>query len=508
MFKFLVCSFSVILISSCTFHRARLNKLNSSANKELVSDTINIKDAFGLNHSDLKSKTGIYSLENGGESLIARLWFFDHAQKTLDIQYYSFSKDLTGLMACEKILKAADRGVKVRILIDDAAARMNTYEVKLLDSHDNIDVKVYNAGLRLGRLDRRLVHLSKNYRKVLKRMHNKTLTVDGYVTIIGGRNIADRYYDYSKKYNFRDRDIVMIGKAAKDVSASFQEFWNNDQSVLYTDLSRFLYKKRFKDPKRFDDIHKYAAQTDKFSETMRKRVRDYAGEFKTLNKAGEFFWLENVSFVSDKPDKIKDNKSEQHGLCKDTLQALVKNARKTILIHSPYIIAEQKDLDLLSETVKRGVEVRLLTNSLGSTDNFEAFSGYKRDRKEIIKTGVLLREFRPDAKIRYELMIPEVQSPTNYKAVYGFHPKTLLLDDYVSVVGSYNFDPRSADLNTECIAVIRSEAFYKSLAEQMNKEMLPENSWEITETCNPDKKASLRKRLKVWSRRIVPKKVL
>jgi cardiolipin synthase C len=506
----------ILFLGSCSFQRARLYKLNGNPPIDPPADHLNIRDALDLRSHDLNSKTGAYLLENGGESFIARLWYFDHAQKTIDIQYYSFAKDVTGLIACASLLRAADRGVKIRILIDDAATLMNTSEVKLLDSHDNIEIKIYNAGLRLGRFDKRLHYLSRNYKRVLKRMHNKTLTVDGIVTIIGGRNIADRYFDYSQKYNFRDRDIVLIGKAVKEVTASYNEFWDHELSVLYSELSKIMNKKKYKDPERFKDIHEFAAKTKKFPESIRKRVDDYDKEFKQLSVVGKVVWTEHATFISDKPGKTVDDKIENKRICSDTIAALIKNAKINVNINSPYVIHTNKTkallgetvIDLFRETVKRGIEIRLLTNSLGSTDNYAAFSAYQKDRKELLRTGIRLYEFKPDAKVRYEIMIPEIQSRKDYKAVYGFHPKSLTIDKHISVVGSYNLDPRSAELNTECIVIIRSPDLCRILSDNMNKEILPENSWEITEQCDPDHKASFKKRIKMWTMRIIPKKLL
>jgi phosphatidylserine/phosphatidylglycerophosphate/cardiolipin synthase-like enzyme len=456
----------------------------------------------------VKNETAVYMLENGGQSLLARLWLFDQATTSLDIQYYSFSNDVTGLIAAEHIVNAGDRGVKVRILIDDAASRLNSSEVRLLDSHDNIEVKVFNAGLKLGRLDKRVDKLSKNFNRLMRRMHNKTLSIDGKMSILGGRNIADRYFDYSREYNFRDRDVLLIGKAVEDTKQSFDDFWNCDLSVPYSSLSASRNKKKYHNPKRFDDLHCYAVETKDFSSAMRGRAKNFHEELRKASQNGELLWVKHVTFVSDKPQKIEKPKPKEGDICADSLINLIKQARHSVEMDSPYFITTEASKQLLRETIERGVNTRVLTNSLGSTDNYEAFSGYQRDRKGILETGVQIYEFRPDAKVRYELMVPEIQATIDYKAVYGFHSKTLVIDSSVTAVGSYNFDPRSANYNSECIVIIRSAEVAKNLLRHFEREILPENAWHISKDFNPDSKASLRKRFRVMTRKIIPKRWL
>lgn len=499
----------VILLSaflSCSFQIATYRGQHAMPPVNPSPDPASISEALSLSEKNMKTKTGIYTLENGGKSLLARLWFFDHAKKTIDLQYYSFAKDVTGLVASDHIVRAADKGVKVRILVDDAATKMYSHEVQMLDAHKNIEVKVYNAGLLLGRLDRRLGKLSKNYNRLLRRMHNKTVTVDEEVGIMGGRNIADEYFDFDHRYNFRDRDVILLGKAVAEVKSSFEKFWNDSLTVAYAELSGK--RKNLNADEYYEALHKDAADTTKFSSGMRDRIEAFAEELKAAEKSGELVWVENAIFISDKPGKNEDRAKREGGICCDSIKALIRQAKKSIIIQSPYFITTGESKQLLRETVQRGIKIRLLTNSLASTDNFEAFSGYQRDREMLLKTGLQMYEFKPDSKVRYKLMIPEVQEGLDYKSVYGFHSKTIIIDGYITVIGSYNFDPRSANYNTECISIIRSAEVAKNLAKYIEEEFLPENAWQISTDYNPDHKAKIRKRMKAFSRRIIPKKVL
>jgi putative cardiolipin synthase len=350
--------------------------------------------------------------------------------------------------------------------------------------------------------------LSKNMRRVLRRMHNKVVIVDGKVAVLGGRNVADRYFDLHKKYNFRDRDAVIFGKASISAQFSFNEFWEHDLSIPYTELSGKAHRKRFTNPLRFKELQCYAKTDEALATAIQKRANAYPSEFHKHQTDGTFFWLSTIAFLSDKPGKNEYKPDRKGGLLTDSVVEMIKHAKTSIDILSPYFILDKEGMDLIQKTIQRGVKIRVMTNSMASTDNFEAFSGYHRDRKEILATGVSLYEFKPDANLKYQLMWPIVQSTINYKATYGYHSKTIIIDGHTILLGSYNFDPRSANYNTECSVVIRSEEFANYMEGLLKKELDAMNSWKITKECNPDRKAGLKKRYKVFTRKIIPKKML
>jgi cardiolipin synthase C len=496
-------SLSFFLLLPCLFQSLWMDP---PKNRSFTSpDSTTILKELSLSAENLKTKTGIYTLENGGMSLIARLWLFTQAKQTIDIQYYSFAKDVTGLIASDYMVRAAERGVKVRLLVDDAASKMYSYEIQMLDSHENIEVRVYNAGLMLGTPLRRIKNTFANYNRLLRRMHNKTLNIDNQACIMGGRNIADEYFDYDHRYNFRDRDVLILGHHVDEVKKSFDAFWNSDLTVTYEELSG---RHEDKNPARFARLHKAADESKEFPLSLREKVKKFPEELKAADRSGNLLWVKQFSFISDKPGKNEDKKKREGGICVDSMIQLFKNAKRSIVIQSPYFIITEDSKKLIEETIQRGVKIKLLTNSMSSTDNFEAFSGYQRDREKILGTGINVYEFKPDSKVRFKLMIPEVQEMLNYKPVYGLHSKTIILDDYITVIGSYNFDPRSANYNSECFCVIRSTDVAKHVSKYIEEEFLPENAWQISTDFNPDSKAKLKKRLKVLSRRIIPKKLV
>ena len=472
-----------------------------------ISGTGPLTEQLGLPQEKLANSTGLYSLEDGGKSLIARAWLCDHASKTLDIQYYIFYKDNTGLIACDFIVRAADRGVKVRLIIDDITVKPNYREIGIMDSHPNIEIRVYNPGVKLGKLSVRLKKIVSNAGKLHRRMHTKTFIADRQVAMAGGRNIADEYFDYDREYNFRDRDVLLVGKEVNKVEACFEDFWNHPLCVTYAELANEN-KKKNQDPARYNKLHRYACDTVHFSNKIREQIRNYPSYFKSMQSAGDFGWVDNASFVYDPPAKNEDRPGQRGCITLDSLVSLIGQAKKSVVIQSPYLILTDDGKKLFSETVKRGVKVKVLTNSLGATDNYEAFSGYQRDREGVLSTGIDVFEFKPDAAVRYKIMTPEVQSVISYSAVYGLHSKCMIIDDKITVIGSFNLDPRSANFNTECIVIVRSENITRSVSRYVEEEFLPENAWHITEDFNPDKEASFRKKIKATSRKVIPKDIL
>ncbi len=455
------------------------------------------------------NQTGVYPLEDGAGSMVTRAWFTEYAEESINIQYFIFSTDNIGLIACDYLVRAADRGVKVNILVDDIMVNTGIQDILTLDSHENITIKIYNPGVNLGKnIFSKIKKFTTDFRSANQRMHNKTFIVDNKVAITGGRNIADEYFDYDHEYNFRDRDVLLLGKSARDMSTSFYDFWNDSLSVAVSEINTEE-ALNVSDPDRFVRLHEYACNPENFWPQVRERLDKFPANFQKLLRDGEIVWLDSVAFISDDPGK-NDGSEGLGGGGKTTqaLAALVDGAQKSIDIQSPYLITDEASRALFKNAVDRGVKIRILTNSLASTDNVEAFSGYKSDREELLATGVEIYEFKPDAAVRFEIMTGEVQDSLEQKPIFGLHAKSMVIDGEIAVIGTFNLDPRSANLNTECIAIIPSTQVAQSVAHGMEIEFQPENSWHTTLEFNPDGEVSRGKRFKTWTRKILPKDIL
>lgn len=483
--------------------------------EEDFCDKIHVKNTTTLSKELLPfkemmdNKTGVYVLESGSNSIVTRAWLSETAEKTIDIQYFIFSTDNIGLIACDYLVRAADRGVKIRILVDDIMVDARVEDILTLNSHKNISIKIYNPGVNLGKnLVSKIAKFAIDFRNSNQRMHNKTFIVDDKVVITGGRNIADEYFDYDHEYNFRDRDVLLIGKTSKQVKSSFNTFWNAKQSVAITSI---VNENRIdiNNKNRFDNLHQYACNPDNFWPQIRTKIENFSQTIKKIKNSDKLVWVNNVSFISDIPGK-NSTKFGLGGGGKTTsnLMALIKNAKHSVAIQTPYLITTKLSQNLFRKAIKRGVKIRVLTNSLASTDNLEAFASYQSDRKKLLKMGVEIYEFKPDAAVRKEIMNNKLQQKLEFTPTFGLHAKSMVIDDKITVIGTFNLDPRSANLNTECVTIIDSEIVAKNVLNGFNKEFEPENSWKVTLTFNPDKKVKRKRRIKTWTRKILPKGVL
>jgi phosphatidylserine/phosphatidylglycerophosphate/cardiolipin synthase-like enzyme len=472
------------------------------------NDSLTISSVLKPVEEQMKTQTGVFVLEEGGTSMVTRAWLSEYAEKKIDIQYFIFSTDNVGLIALDYIVRAADRGVKVRILLDDIMVEAKAQDLLVLDAHPNIEVKIYNPGVNLGKnvIDK-YVKLKEDFRGANQRMHNKTFNVDDKIVITGGRNIADEYFDYDHEYNFRDRDVLLIGEAVQQVDSSFGMFWNSKLSVPVQDVVPGA--KTSGDPHRFDKLHQYACDTANFWPQVRDKIRQLPQAFTAIQQSGDLVWLDSVNFVSDFPGKNDGSKGlGGGGMTTFTLIRLISQAQTSVDIQSPYLITTELGQKLFRNAVKRGVKIRILTNSLASTDNLEAFGGYQKCRLNLLETGVRIFEFKPDAATRFKVMTGALQKKLNFTPIFGLHAKSMVIDGKITVIGTFNLDPRSANLNTECFAVIHSEQIAQGVLKGMNEEFLPENSWETTKAFNPDLQAGEKKNKKLVIKKLIPKEIL
>ena len=452
----------------------------------------------------MDGKTGVYILEKGEEALLGRAWLTQNATQTIDVQYFIWSSDNIGKLAAEQLLSAAERGVRVRVLVDDTLIEAQDRTLFLLSAHPNVHIRIYNPNLRVGvNFWERMGNAFADFRSVNQRMHDKTAIFDGAAGITGGRNMADEYFDFDHEYNFRDRDVLLLGPAVAEMSENFEEFWNSEFAHpvedLLEDIGRGLTTSDVETKSR--ELHAYAANPKNFKPQIRQAIAGAPESFPAIVDA--MSW-EDVSFISDAPGK---NSGEAGlgggGESTEQLISAVKNARSSILIQSPYLVMPEGGMDLFEELVGRGVRIRISTNSLASTDNIQAFSGYHKQRKALLKAGVELYEFKPYPDIRDELIerFPDIAV---HNPVFAIHAKSMVIDGRIVFIGTFNLDPRSANLNTEVGMLTDSVELARQLTASIERDIDPSNSWQTTVDFNPDGAVGRLKRLRVWLNRALP----
>jgi putative cardiolipin synthase len=474
-----------------------------------LDNTVGLSEALAPLSEKMSQSTAVYALEEGDLAMISRAWLTESAEQSIDIQYFIFSADNIGLIAIDYLLRAADRGVQVRLIVDDIMVEADADELLALDAHPNLSIKIYNPTSNIGKnLPQKLYSLGSGFKDFNQRMHNKTFIVDDQVVITGGRNIADEYFDYDHEYNFRDRDVLLIGKSVKEIKNSFDQYWDHELSVSVDELVD-VSERRKNIAAKYEYVHQYACNPENFWPQVREKIKEIPTIFKSIQASGDLVWVDDVTFVSDLPGKNDgDQGLSGGGLSTDSLIALIQTAQERVYIQSPYLITTELSQQLFKSAIDRGVEIKILTNSMASTDNLEAFSGYKRDRQKLLDIGVEIYEFRPDSEIRFEIMTGALQEKLNFTPIFGLHAKSMVVDSETAVIGTFNLDPRSANLNTECIVIIRDDKVAGDLEQAMEADFLPGNAWRITGDYNPDEEAGWAKQFQVWTRGIVPKSVL
>ena len=453
-------------------------------------------------------KSGVYVLDTGAEALVARAWLADHARESIEVQYFIWSTDNIGILAAEALLRAAQRGVRVRVIVDDLLIDAPDKSLLALARHPNIDIRVYNPQSSVGvPLHKRLLNVLTDFRGVNQRMHDKTLIVDGKVGITGGRNMAAEYFDYNHQFNFRDRDALLLGEAVKAMRASFERFWNSELSVkveeLYDGWGLMQSNVRVNDEeiqRVYRDLHAYAKLPENFAPEVRAAIAATPASFTRL--AQQMTWGK-VDFISDRPGKNENQfRLDGGGDTAAALGQLVQSARERIVIQSPYLVLSDRAMDLFRQITARGVTVRINTNSLASTDNLAAFSGYRNQRDRLLKMGLQIYEYKPAPEVQVKLM-QRSATATGKTPVFSLHAKTLVVDSKIVYIGTFNFDPRSENLNTEVGAIIHDAALARAVEQSIETDMAPANSWNAGRD-DPDQYVSLAKRSKARLFQLMP----
>lgn len=446
-------------------------------------------------------KTGVYVLETGTEALLARAWLVENARHTIEVQYFIWSSDNIGILAAEALLRAAGRGVKVRVIVDDLLIDAPDRSLLALALHPNIEIRIYNPQASVGvPLPKRVLNILSNFRGFNQRMHDKTFVVDGKIAVTGGRNMAAEYFDYNHQYNFRDRDALLLGVAVKPMQANFEAFWRSELSVpveqRFEGLGLLQKNLRVGDAEVqqvYRELHAYAKSPENFAPEVRAAIANTPSSFARL--ARQMRWGE-ATFIHDRPGKnAKGLGLAGGGESSSALARLLQGAQRSVVIQSPYLVPSEEALALLQQLRARGVTVRISTNSLASTDNLPAFSGYRNQRERLLAMGVQVHEYKPAPEVQQQL-IQRLTALPRIAPVFSLHAKTLVIDGRTVCIGTFNFDPRSENLNTEVGVVVTDEVLAGAVQASIQTDMAAGNSWDAA-TDDPDQHAPLAKRAKV-----------
>lgn len=412
--------------------------------------------------------TGFHVLYDPIEAIAARFQLIEKAEKTLDLQYYIWDNDRVGALALYKIIQAADRGVKVRLLMDDNNAKTMESIYLALDQHQNIDVKLFNP-YKFRRL--RPVDMILDLKRINRRMHNKTFTADNQITLIGGRNMSNQYYNVSDRYQFSDVDVMLVGHAVSDITHSFDEYWNHEYAYpVKTIVNHQQYTLRYEGLKQQLQEHFDDGAVRSYVEITRES-HDFD---RWLNQEIKLDWVK-AEVIKDSPEKIKAKAKKEEHLNFQLVERLEK-PEKSVDIISAYFVPERKGEQRLSAIAQDGVKVRVLTNSFKANDVALVHAFYAKYRQDLLQNGVELYEFLPALPEEFQnknnIEISK-QSKVSLKGLSrsSLHAKMMALDDKQVFIGSFNFDPRSANLNTEIGVILNSQPLAQAVHKTMDQNL-------------------------------------
>jgi putative cardiolipin synthase len=427
----------VALLAGCTTLRTDYVRTPSSALPvNLDTPSARYVQAQLDRHS---GQSGFRLLESSTDALMSRLWIIDQAKHSVDLQYFIFENDATGRLVAQRLLAAADRGVRIRLLLDDVNIRHEDRLLGALNAHPHIEVRVFNAfRTRDPSAPSKLVQFALEGRRLNRRMHNKSMIVDGCVAVIGGRNIGDPYFDAGSDNNFRDLDLLTIGPVVGDASRAFDDYWNSnvawplDAYRTTRDDRANLSALR---PELLGAVRSFA-QSDYAQAVMQELPNGATGD-----RPGRWQWGEATLLV-DQPQKVQSDHDQPALRIGPRVKQAIDGAQSELLLISPYFVPSHHGARYLTGLARRGVTVKTLTNSLASTDEPAVEGAYARTRRELLEGGVQLYELQPGAA-------PQRPTAAGRSSGTSLHAKAVVIDRHLVFVGSMNLDPRSKLLNTE-----------------------------------------------------------
>lgn len=410
-------------------------------------------------------KSGILPLFQGTDAFSARMLLARSAQTSIDAQYYIWQNDLTGIPLLNELRKAAERGVRVRLLVDDNGTPDMDAELAALNALPTAEVRVFNPfNLR----SPRLVSYLFDFFRLNRRMHNKSFTVDGTATIIGGRNIGDIYFARDAKTQYSDLDLLAVGAVVPDVAAEFDLYWNSQSAYPHELL--------------VDPPTDGLAVLDRRQKavTADAGTADYAAALlaspivrNLMAGTLALHWAE-TRLVADDPAKGL-GKVPPDRLMIVQLAEIIGTVRSSLDLISAYFVPGDRGVAALADAVARGAKVRTLTNSLDATDVLPVHASYAKYRRKLLAAGVSLFELKSHPTSR----LPTADMHLFGSSASSLHAKTLILDNDRVFVGSFNFDPRSVSLNCEMGFLVRSPELAAEVGQSFQK-MIAEESWQVT----------------------------
>jgi putative cardiolipin synthase len=462
-----------LVISGCASLPGHVERTESTAITN-TADT-RLSEALRTLTSAHPGKSGIHPLSVAEDAFAARIVLTRYADRSLDLQYYIWHGDTTGQLLWEAIWNAADRGVRVRLLLDDANTGGLDATLATLDAHPNIEIRLFNPFPNRGF---RASDFVMDFSRVNRRMHNKSFTADNQISIVGGRNVGDEYYGANMEVGFQDLDVMAVGPVVQEVSKEFDLFWNSASaypaaSVLPAAEADGAARLRAK----WDQVRQ-DPEAKRYIEAVRQTplLRQLA------DKQLDFEWT-TARVIHDNPAKVLDRTNRKDLQMLPLLEEAFGKPQTELDLVSPYFVPGQGGTKALTTLAGNGIKVRVLTNSMSATDVSPVHAGYSKYRKDLLQSGVTLYELKPGAAVPPPDKDEDRSrglpgSGSRASSAASLHAKTFAVDRNRIFVGSFNLDPRSAHLNTEMGVIIDSPVLAGRLAQQLDT-TIPKAAYQV-----------------------------
>ena len=421
-------------------------------------------------------ESGFLLLDRGRDALFWRTVLADAAEKSIDAQYFLWKDDAAGRILMQRLLGAAERGVRVRVLIDDSMTESDPEYLALFGAHPNVEVRLYKPfGPRSKSLVLRWIDYVADLRVLNRRMHNKLFVVDGSVAIAGGRNIGSEYFEYPGPFVFRSRDLLALGPVVATAGEAFDLYWNSDWTVPIANVVTPVPTAQ--------DVRREKEALDAFASDPAHYPPGFPGfpgdvEAEMARLGPQLLWGRARLLVDVVPER--DGEPQTHAELDRTgvvLARVMAESTREVLIESAYLILLDEGFAAFDALTERGVALELATNSMASNNHLAAFVGYAKQRRRLLATGAELYEMRPDARSERALFTAEQLE--EHKTRFGLHAETAVFDRKVAFVGPFNLDPRSVNLNTEMGWLVEGEALANAVAASIENDIAAGNSWRV-----------------------------
>jgi putative cardiolipin synthase len=421
--------------------------------------TSRLAESLAPDHDIGDNNTGFYPLSRGHDALLTRLALIENAEHSIDMQYYIYRDDETGRLLTWRLFKAAERGVRVRLLLDDMQKRSDE-NLAIFNAHPNIEVRLFNPHQFRSA---RLTSIATDFERLNRRMHNKSITADSVASIVGGRNIGNEYFSIDTGIEFGDFDMLLFGEAVEQTSEQFDVYWNSIYSVP---MELIIAESTSATAKQMDQFAEETGLNEKFTSGKYDITKLPLYEQFTENDFDLLWGKAEVWY--DLPQKVEDSSSELvlH------LSGALANTQDKVMFISPYFVPTQIGTDQLVKAVEQGKQVTIVTNSLSSNDVFAVHGWYAKYRKQLVEGGVELWEVKDNAELDNQWSISGSKGSS-------LHAKVIMFDRRKIFVGSMNFDPRSLDLNTEMGVVIENAEFTNQAVSEVRL-YLPQIAYQLT----------------------------